>query len=167
MQHLLAGGARAPRDELVDRRSTPPRRSTKGRADAAEATTIAKAYVSRAARAVVESALQVFGGIGFTWEHDLHLYLRRVLACEQRFGDAPFHERQLAAAKLTERARGRTRRKPEGATMAWDFSTEPEFDEKLEWMREFVREEIIRSSRSPRRSPTTISSASGESFSRR
>ena len=66
--------------------------------DAAEATTIAKAYVSRAARTVVEGALQVFGGIGFTWEHDLHLFLRRVLACEQRFGDALFHERQLAAS---------------------------------------------------------------------
>jgi alkylation response protein AidB-like acyl-CoA dehydrogenase len=65
--------------------------------DASEATTVAKAYVSRAARTVVESALQVFGGIGFTWEHDLHLYLRRVLACEQRFGDAAFHERRLAA----------------------------------------------------------------------
>jgi alkylation response protein AidB-like acyl-CoA dehydrogenase len=66
--------------------------------DAEEATTIAKAYVSRAARTVVESALQVFGGIGFTWEHDLHLFLRRVLACEQRFGDALFHERRLAAS---------------------------------------------------------------------
>ena len=27
--------------------------------------------------------------------------------------------------------------------MAWDFETEPEFEEKLEWMREFVKEEII------------------------
>jgi alkylation response protein AidB-like acyl-CoA dehydrogenase len=67
-------------------------------ADAAEATTIAKAYTSRVARKVVEGALQVFGGIGFTWEHDLHLFLRRVLACEQRFGDARFHEEQLALA---------------------------------------------------------------------
>jgi alkylation response protein AidB-like acyl-CoA dehydrogenase len=66
--------------------------------DAAEAPTIAKAYVSRVARGVVEAALQVFGGIGFTWEHDLHLFLRRVLACEQRFGDARFHEQRLAAA---------------------------------------------------------------------
>jgi alkylation response protein AidB-like acyl-CoA dehydrogenase len=66
--------------------------------DAVEASTIAKAYASRAARTVVQNALQVLGGIGFTWEHDLHLFLRRVLACEQRFGDALFHERQLAAA---------------------------------------------------------------------
>jgi alkylation response protein AidB-like acyl-CoA dehydrogenase len=66
--------------------------------DAVEATTIAKAYASRAARTVVQHALQVFGGIGFTWEHDLHLFLRRVLGCEQRFGDALFHERQLEGA---------------------------------------------------------------------
>ena len=48
----------------------------------------------------------MFGGIGFTWEHDLHLYLRRVLACEQRFGDAPFHEQQLGAT-LAARAEDR------------------------------------------------------------
>ena len=60
--------------------------------------------MSRVAMQGLQGALQVFGGIGFAWEHDLHLFLRRVLACEQRFGDAPFHERQLAAA-LTERAR--------------------------------------------------------------
>jgi alkylation response protein AidB-like acyl-CoA dehydrogenase len=75
-------------------------------ADAAEATTIAKAYVARAARKVVQGALQVLGGIGFTWEHDLHLFLRRALACEQRFGDAAFHEQRLADA-LAQRAHGR------------------------------------------------------------
>jgi alkylation response protein AidB-like acyl-CoA dehydrogenase len=74
--------------------------------DAAEATTIAKAYASRAARTVVQNALQVLGGIGFTWEHDLHLFLRRVLACEQRFGDALFHERQLAAALVARAEEG-------------------------------------------------------------
>jgi alkylation response protein AidB-like acyl-CoA dehydrogenase len=82
-------------------------------ADAQEASTIAKAYVSRAARTIVESALQVFGGIGFTWEHDLHLYLRRVLACEQRFGDALFHEQRLGeqiAARADDRLVARTGR---------------------------------------------------------
>ena len=66
--------------------------------EAEHAATVAKAYVSRSARQVVEAALQVLGGIGFTWEHDLHLYLRRVLACEQRFGDALHHERRLSEA---------------------------------------------------------------------
>ena len=64
--------------------------------EAEEATTIAKAWVSRSARQVVEAALQVLGGIGFTWEHDLHLFLRRVLACEQRFGGAAQHEERLS-----------------------------------------------------------------------
>ena len=64
--------------------------------EADEATMIAKAWVSRSAREVVEAALQVLGGIGFTWEHDLHLFLRRVLACEQRFGDAAHHEERLS-----------------------------------------------------------------------
>jgi alkylation response protein AidB-like acyl-CoA dehydrogenase len=74
--------------------------------DAQEASTIAKAYTARAARATVESALQVFGGIGFTWEHDLHLHLRRVVACEQRFGDALLHEQRLGA-QLAARAEER------------------------------------------------------------
>jgi alkylation response protein AidB-like acyl-CoA dehydrogenase len=64
--------------------------------DAAEAVAIAKAYGSRAAREVVEAALQVLGGIGFTWEHDLHLLQRRVLASERRFGDPLHHERTIA-----------------------------------------------------------------------
>ena len=67
-------------------------------ADAAEAVSIAKAHASRAARTVVEGALQVFGGIGFTWEHDHHLFHRRALECEQRLGDAIHHERRLGDA---------------------------------------------------------------------
>ncbi|HEX3359856.1 MAG TPA: acyl-CoA dehydrogenase family protein [Solirubrobacterales bacterium] len=68
-----------------------------GDAEAAEAVAIAKAYSARASRAVVEAALQVFGGIAFTWEHDAHLLQRRVLAAERRFGDAIQHERALGA----------------------------------------------------------------------
>jgi alkylation response protein AidB-like acyl-CoA dehydrogenase len=63
--------------------------------DAAEATAIAKAQAARGTRSVVEAALQVLGGIAFTWEHDVHLLQRRVLACERRFGDAIEHERAL------------------------------------------------------------------------
>jgi alkylation response protein AidB-like acyl-CoA dehydrogenase len=64
--------------------------------DALEAAAIAKAHASRASRSVVEAALQVFGGVAFTWEHDVHLFQRRVLECERRFGDAIHHERILA-----------------------------------------------------------------------
>jgi alkylation response protein AidB-like acyl-CoA dehydrogenase len=64
-------------------------------ADAADAFAVAKAHASRASRDVVETAAQVFGGVAFTWEHDLHLFQRRVLACERRFGDARHHETVL------------------------------------------------------------------------
>jgi alkylation response protein AidB-like acyl-CoA dehydrogenase len=60
-----------------------------------ETVSIAKAHAARAAKIVVEGALQVLGGIGFTWEHDHHLLHRRVLECERRFGDAAHHERRL------------------------------------------------------------------------
>jgi alkylation response protein AidB-like acyl-CoA dehydrogenase len=63
--------------------------------DAAEAASIAKAQAARGNRSVVEAALQVLGGIAFTWEHDVHLLQRRVLTCERRFGDAIEHERAL------------------------------------------------------------------------
>jgi alkylation response protein AidB-like acyl-CoA dehydrogenase len=72
--------------------------------DAAEAARIAKAYGARASRSVVEAALQVLGGIAFTWEHDVHLLQRRVLSTERRFGDAIMHEDRLGeslAARTT------------------------------------------------------------------
>ena len=61
-----------------------------------ETASIAKAHVSRASRRIVEGALQILGGIAFTWEHDVHLLQRRVLECERRFGDALHHEHVLA-----------------------------------------------------------------------
>jgi hypothetical protein len=67
---------------------------------------IAKAYVARAAREVAHGALQVFGGVAFTEEHQAHRFLRRILAREQQFGDAAHHERELGrmlAASALER----------------------------------------------------------------
>ena len=72
--------------------------------DAAQTASIAKAYVSRAAREVAHGALQVFGGIGFTAEHPAHRFLRRIVARERQFGDARHHERMLGRA-LAEAAR--------------------------------------------------------------
>lgn len=72
--------------------------------DAEEAAAIAAAYAARASRAVVEAAIQVLGGIAFTWEHDVHLLQRRVLSCERRFGDALSHERRLGAQLAARRA---------------------------------------------------------------
>ena len=65
----------------------------------------AKAYASDAAVNVARSALQVHGGIGFTWEHDLHLYLKRAEANAHAFGDARWHREQIAEAlALTQEA---------------------------------------------------------------
>ena len=69
--------------------------------DAAEAgrtASIAKAYVSRAAREVAHGAMQVFGGIAVTAEHPAHRFLRRIVVREQQFGDAAHHERALGRA---------------------------------------------------------------------
>lgn len=64
--------------------------------DADVAASVAKAHAARSARRVAEGALQAFGGIAFTWEHDYHLLARRALSAEQRFGDSLHHERVLA-----------------------------------------------------------------------
>jgi alkylation response protein AidB-like acyl-CoA dehydrogenase len=60
------------------------------------AASTAKAWCSDAASRVLASALQVHGGIGFTWEHDLHLYLKRAHLDAVAFGDASFHRARLA-----------------------------------------------------------------------
>jgi alkylation response protein AidB-like acyl-CoA dehydrogenase len=55
------------------------------------AASVAKAYVSEAARKVCGDAIQVHGGIGFTWEYDLHLYFKRAKTLEATWGDADYH----------------------------------------------------------------------------
>jgi alkylation response protein AidB-like acyl-CoA dehydrogenase len=64
--------------------------------DAAAAVSIAKLYASDASRTVGNRGIQVHGGMGFTWENDLHLYYRRAKASETTFGDATFHRERLA-----------------------------------------------------------------------
>ncbi len=65
--------------------------------DAARAAAMAKAYAGEMARTVTSEAIQVHGGIGFTWEHDLHLYYRRALAADAAFGAAPAHRETIVA----------------------------------------------------------------------
>ncbi|MDQ3810733.1 MAG: acyl-CoA/acyl-ACP dehydrogenase [Chloroflexota bacterium] len=65
-----------------------------GAPDAALAASVAKAYVGEASRKVCGSAIQVHGGIGFTWEYDLHLYFKRAKHLEPLYGDADFHREQ-------------------------------------------------------------------------
>lgn len=64
--------------------------------DAAAAVSVAKAYASDAYREVGNKAIQVHGGMGFTWENDVHLYYRRAKGSEIMFGDANFHRERLA-----------------------------------------------------------------------
>jgi alkylation response protein AidB-like acyl-CoA dehydrogenase len=65
--------------------------------DAAKAVSIAKMYASDAARTVGNRGIQIHGGMGFTWENDLHLYYRRAKASETAFGDAAFHRERIAS----------------------------------------------------------------------
>ena len=69
---------------------------TVGAPDGNKAVAIAKAYCSDAAREVAHRGVQVHGGIGFTWEHDLHLFLKRIKVCEFLFGDATWQREQIA-----------------------------------------------------------------------
>jgi alkylation response protein AidB-like acyl-CoA dehydrogenase len=64
--------------------------------DALAAVSIAKMYASDAARAVGNRGIQIHGGMGFTWENDLHLYYRRGKASETTLGDATFHRERIA-----------------------------------------------------------------------
>jgi alkylation response protein AidB-like acyl-CoA dehydrogenase len=68
------------------------------------AVSIAKAYASDACREVINRGIQVHGGMGFTWENDLHLYYRRAKASEIAFGDAAFHRERIARAVVEARA---------------------------------------------------------------
>jgi alkylation response protein AidB-like acyl-CoA dehydrogenase len=60
------------------------------------AVSMAKAYVSDAYRRVAGAGIQLHGGIGFTWEHDLHLYFKRAKGSEFTFGDATWHRERVA-----------------------------------------------------------------------
>jgi alkylation response protein AidB-like acyl-CoA dehydrogenase len=60
------------------------------------AASMAKAYASDAGWRVPAAALQVHGGIGFTWEHDLHLWLKRGKANAYLWGDARSHRSRVA-----------------------------------------------------------------------
>jgi alkylation response protein AidB-like acyl-CoA dehydrogenase len=61
---------------------------------------VAKAYCARAARTVCETAVQVHGGMGNTWECIVHVYLRRALLSSQWFGDDGEQLRQLQRTRL-------------------------------------------------------------------
>jgi alkylation response protein AidB-like acyl-CoA dehydrogenase len=55
-----------------------------------------KAYASEVYSRVASENIQIHGGIGFTWEHDAHLYLKRAKASELFLGDGSYHRERLA-----------------------------------------------------------------------
>ena len=68
--------------------------------DARRATHVAKAAAGAAATRAAKDSIQVHGGIGYTWEHDLHLFIRRAYGSESWLGTTAWHHDQLAALLL-------------------------------------------------------------------
>jgi alkylation response protein AidB-like acyl-CoA dehydrogenase len=67
-----------------------------GADDAPKLVSTAKAYIGDRAPAIVQDCVQLHGGIGVTWEHDLHLYLRRVAQNAALYGSARDHRLRVA-----------------------------------------------------------------------
>jgi alkylation response protein AidB-like acyl-CoA dehydrogenase len=61
------------------------------------AVSIAKTYSSDCYREAGNLGIQVHGGIGFTWDHEIHFYYKRAKASELIFGDATFHRERIAS----------------------------------------------------------------------
>jgi alkylation response protein AidB-like acyl-CoA dehydrogenase len=65
-----------------------------------EAASVAKSYCSDAYFAIAGDALQLFGGVGFTWEYDVHLYFKRAKSSEHMLGNGAMHRERLAGVLL-------------------------------------------------------------------
>jgi len=68
----------------------------RGSARAAELASAAKSYVGDHAPVILQDCVQLHGGIGVTWDHDLHLYLRRVVQDRVLFGTPAEHRDRIA-----------------------------------------------------------------------
>ena len=66
-----------------------------GAEDAAIAVSIAKSQCGRSATTIIRDCLQMHGGIGLTWEHDIHFYLRRAVSSEALWGSPAAHHERL------------------------------------------------------------------------
>ena len=67
-----------------------------------EAASVAKSYCSDAFFAIAGDTMQLFGGVGFTWEYDVHLYFKRAKSSEHMLGNGAQHRERIAAALLDE-----------------------------------------------------------------
>jgi alkylation response protein AidB-like acyl-CoA dehydrogenase len=87
--------------------------------DAPVAVSMAKSFCGDTCKKVVAEGIQMHGGIGFTWDHDMHLYFKRIWTSDNSFGDGIYH-RELIAKSLDEihqlAGRGRWIKSPRRAT---------------------------------------------------
>jgi alkylation response protein AidB-like acyl-CoA dehydrogenase len=67
-----------------------------GEADAGADAGIAKSHCNETYRAITTEGIQIHGGLGFTWELDMHLFYKRAKASESLLGDSRFHRMRLA-----------------------------------------------------------------------
>lgn len=75
-----------------------------GAADAALAASVAKATLNESSKRVCGEAIQVHGGIGYTWEYDLHLYWKRAKYLEPLYGDTSYHRERVLEESLAQHA---------------------------------------------------------------
>ena len=66
-----------------------------GQDDAGEIASMAKAWVGDTGIDIAQGCFQVFGGIGYTWEHDLHLFLRRITMNSLLYGQPDWHRERI------------------------------------------------------------------------
>ena len=74
-----------------------------GAPDAGQLVSTAKAWIGPHATEVMQDCVQLHGGIGITWEHDLHLYLRRATVDRMLWGTPEEHAERVAAAACSGR----------------------------------------------------------------
>jgi alkylation response protein AidB-like acyl-CoA dehydrogenase len=77
--------------------TTATRALAAARPDAADKVSVAKAYVGDRCPELIQDCVQLHGGIGVTWEHDIHLYLRRATVNRETYGDPTEHRERVAA----------------------------------------------------------------------
>ena len=68
-----------------------------GSPSAAELVSVAKSYIGDHGPTILSECVQFHGGIGVTWDHDLHLYLRRVVLGAHLYGTVPQHRERLTS----------------------------------------------------------------------
>jgi alkylation response protein AidB-like acyl-CoA dehydrogenase len=64
--------------------------------DMAVAASMAKAWCGDTFKHATFDGVQIHGGIGYTWDHDMHLYLKRAKSAEVTFGDSDYHRERVA-----------------------------------------------------------------------